>query len=142
MTEGRADNSYYDLLASEARLGSFIAIAKDDIPQEHWFHLGRSLVRVGAKPALVSWSGTMFEYLMPLLFMRSYPQTLLDQTYKVVVERQVHYGRLRKVPWGISESAFSARDLNQNYQYQAFGVPELGLKPGRAASDIETVRSQ
>ncbi len=128
--ENRPDNSYYDLLASEARLGSFIAIAKGDVPQEHWFHLGRSLTQLGTKAALVSWSGTMFEYLMPLLLMRSYPRTLLAETYKTVVKRQIQYGKTRKVPWGISESAFNARDLSLNYQYQAFGVPDLGLKRG------------
>jgi cyclic beta-1,2-glucan synthetase len=131
VNERRRDTSYYDLLASEARLGSFVAIAKGDVPQEHWFHLGRALTPVGTNSAaLISWSGTMFEYLMPLLVMRNYPETLLDQTYKAAVARQQQYGRRRKVPWGISESAYNARDLNQNYQYQAHGVPGLGLKRG------------
>lgn len=130
VTEGRRDNSYYDLLASEARLGSFVAIAKGDVPQEHWFHLGRALTPVGNGAALISWSGTMFEYLMPLLVMRNYPESLLDQTYKAAVTRQRQYGRQRKIPWGISESAYNARDLSQNYQYRAFGVPGLGLKRG------------
>jgi cyclic beta-1,2-glucan synthetase len=130
VSEGRQDNSYYDLLASEARLGSFVAIAKGDIPQEHWFRMGRQLTAVDGGRALISWTGTMFEYLMPLLVMRSYPQTLLGETYQAVVSRQIEYGQERGVPWGISESAYSARDLNLNYQYGPFGVPGLGLKRG------------
>ncbi len=130
VSEGRADNSFYDLLASEARLGSFVAIAKGDIPQEHWFRMGRQLTAVDGGRALISWTGTMFEYLMPLLVMRSYPETLLGETYQAVVSRQIEYGRERGVPWGISESAYSARDLNLNYQYGPFGVPGLGLKRG------------
>ncbi|HMF57313.1 MAG TPA: glucoamylase family protein, partial [Pyrinomonadaceae bacterium] len=130
VTAGRADNSYYDLLASEARLASFLAIAKGDAPQEHWFRLGRQLTPVDSSRALISWTGTMFEYLMPLLIMRDYPNTLLDQTYRAAVERQIEYGRERGVPWGISESAYNARDLQLNYQYGPFGVPGLGLKRG------------
>jgi cyclic beta-1,2-glucan synthetase len=126
----RRDGSYYDLLASEARLGSFLAIARGDVPQEHWFRMGRSLTAVGLSAALLSWSGTMFEYLMPLLLMRRYPETLLDATYKAAVARQIAYGNERGVPWGISESAYNARDLAMNYQYRAFGVPGLGLKSG------------
>lgn len=130
VADGRLDNSYYDLLASEARLASFVAIAKGDVPQKHWFHLGRPLTSVDSSAALLSWSGTMFEYLMPLLVMRSYPATLLDATCHAVVQGQIEYGRERHVPWGISESAFNARDLSMNYQYRAFGVPGLGLKRG------------
>ena len=130
VTDGRRDNSYYDLLASEARLASFIAIAKGDVPQEHWFHLGRSFTRVDGGRALISWTATMFEYLMPLLVMRSYAGTLLDQTNQTVVRRQIEYGRERGVPWGVSESAFNARDLQLNYQYGPFGIPGLGLKRG------------
>jgi cyclic beta-1,2-glucan synthetase len=126
----RLDNSYYDLLASEARLASFVGIAKGDVLQEHWFRLGRQLTLVHRSRALVSWTGTMFEYLMPLLVMRSYPGTLLDQTYRAVVTRQIEYGDERGVPWGISESAYNARDLQLNYQYAPFGVPGLGLKRG------------
>jgi cyclic beta-1,2-glucan synthetase len=128
--EGRRDNSFYDLLASEARLASFIAIAKGDVAQEHWFHLGRQLTPVDSSRALISWTATMFEYLMPLLVMRDYESTLLDQTYRAVVARQIEYGRQRNVPWGISESAYNARDLQLNYQYAPFGIPGLGLKRG------------
>ncbi|NTU85689.1 MAG: glycosyl transferase, partial [Chloroflexales bacterium] len=130
VVEGRRDGSFYDLLASEARLGSFLAIARGDVPQEHWFHMGRSLTAVGLGASLLSWSGTMFEYLMPLLLMRRYPETLLDSTYTAAVARQIAYGKERGVPWGISESAYNARDLAMNYQYHAFGVPGLGLKSG------------
>jgi cyclic beta-1,2-glucan synthetase len=126
----RTDNSYYDLLASEARLTSFIAIAKGDVPQEHWFRLGRQLTSVDGGRALISWTGTMFEYLMPLLIMRDYHRTLLDETYRTVVNRQIEYGQERGVPWGVSESAYNARDLHLNYQYGPFGVPGLGLKRG------------
>ena len=127
---GRPDASYYDLLASEARLASFIAIAKGDIPQEHWFQLGRGLVSVGGIPTLVSWSGSMFEYLMPLLIMRSYPDTLLHHSCGAAVRAQIAHGRSQNVPWGISESAFNVVDRHGTYQYKAFGVPELGLKRG------------
>ncbi|MBA3320318.1 MAG: hypothetical protein H0T45_02585, partial [Pyrinomonadaceae bacterium] len=130
VTEGRRDNSYYDLLASESRLASFIAVAKGDVPQEHWFRLGRQLTEANGGRALVSWTATMFEYLMPLLVMRDYDQTLLNETYQAVVSRQIEYGAERGVPWGISESAYNARDLQLNYQYGPFGVPGLGLKRG------------
>src|SRR6185503_7596201 len=130
VTDLRPDNSFYDLLASEARLASFIAIAKGDVPQEHWFRMGRQLTSVNGSQALISWTGTMFEYLMPLLVMRNYEGTLLDQTCRAVVERQIEYGRERGVPWGISESAYNVRDLHLNYQYGPFGVPGLGLKRG------------
>ncbi|MEP7286266.1 MAG: glucoamylase family protein [Chloroflexota bacterium] len=128
----RLDNSFYDLLASEARLASLIAIAKDDIPQSHWLHLSRPLTEVDGKQALLSWSGTMFEYLMPRLLMRTYPNTLLDQSYQSVVDYQIAYGQQNKVPWGISESGFYAFDGNANYQYRAFGVPRLAFKRGMA----------
>jgi cyclic beta-1,2-glucan synthetase len=127
---GRLDTSFYDLLASEARMASFIAIAKGDVPQEHWFQLGRGLVDVGGVPTLVSWSGSMFEYLMPLLIMRSYPETLLDESCGAAVRAQIAHGRSQGVPWGISESAFNLMDRHGTYQYKAFGVPELGLKRG------------
>jgi cyclic beta-1,2-glucan synthetase len=130
VAEGKRDNSYYDLLASEARLASFVAIAKGDVPQEHWFRLGRQLTSVDGNRALISWTATMFEYLMPLLVMRDYPATLLDQTYHAVVARQIEYAAEHNVPWGISESAYNARDLQLNYQYGPFGVPGLGLKRG------------
>ncbi len=132
VVDGRLDASYYDTLASEARLASFVAIATGQIPHEHWFKLGRSLTPSGASRALLSWSASMFEYLMPLLVMRSYPGTLLYETYDAVVQRQIQYGTRRGVPWGISESAYYAQDLEGNYQYRAFGVPGLGLKRGLA----------
>ena len=131
VAHGRRDNSYYDLLASESRLSSLVAIAKGDVPQEHWFRLGRKITQVDRTGrALVSWTATMFEYLMPLLVTRDYAETLLDQTYQTVVARQISYGREQGVPWGISESAYNARDLHFNYQYGPFGVPGLGLKRG------------
>ncbi|HET7622810.1 MAG TPA: glucoamylase family protein, partial [Gemmatimonadaceae bacterium] len=124
------DESYYDLLASEARLASFLAIAKNDIPVAHWFHLGRSLTRASGEIALVSWSGSMFEYLMPALVMQSFPFTLLGETYRSVVRRQVAYGAERHVPWGVSESAYNLRDRHFTYQYRAFGIQDLALKRG------------
>jgi cellobiose phosphorylase len=132
VTERRRDASYYDLLASEARLGSFVAIAQGQLPQENWFALGRLLTRAGGDPVLVSWSGSMFEYLMPLLVMPDYPATLLAQTNRAAVRRQIEYGNQRGVPWGISESGYNMVDAHRNYQYRAFGVPGLGLQRGLA----------
>ena len=132
---GKLDESSYDLLASESRLASFIAIAKGDAPSEHWFRLGRSLTVADRSTALVSWSGSMFEYLMPLLVMPPRPFSLLDQTCHAAVRRQIEYGRARGVPWGISESAYNVRDRHDTYQYRAFGVPDLALKRG-LASDL------
>src|SRR5713101_2093802 len=129
-TDGSLDPNCYDLLASEARLTSFIAIAKGDVPSSHWFRLGRSLTPVGRGSALISWSGSMFEYLMPALVMRAPAGSLLSQTYELVVRRHIAYGAERRVPWGISESAYNARDLKFTYQYSSFGVPGLGLKRG------------
>jgi cyclic beta-1,2-glucan synthetase len=129
-TDGTLDPNCYDLLASEARLASFIAIAKGDVPSAHWFRLGRALTPVGRGSALISWSGSMFEYLMPALVMRSPEESLLRQTYTQIVVRQIDYGNERGVPWGISESAYNARDLDFTYQYSSFGVPGLGLKRG------------
>ncbi|MBK8595096.1 MAG: carbohydrate-binding protein [Holophagales bacterium] len=129
---GRLDPSYYDLLASEARVASFFAIAKGDVPQSHWFHLGRLVVSVEGVPTLVSWSASMFEYLMPALLMRTYPGTLLETSSRMAVRQQVRYGRGRGVPWGISEAAYSIVDRAGTYQYKAFGVPGLGLKRGLA----------
>jgi len=128
--EQRKDNSYYDLLASEARLGIFVAIAQGKLPQESWFALGRLLTNSGGDPILLSWSGSMFEYLMPQLVMPSYENTLLYQTNMATVKRQIEYGAQREVPWGISESGYNSVDANLNYQYRAFGVPGLGLKRG------------
>lgn len=130
VSEGKSDNSYYDLLASESRLASFCAIAKGDVPDQHWFHLNRQLTSVVGSRALISWSASMFEYLMPLLVMRRYEETLLDQTYESVVLRQIEYAKQRQIPWGISEAGYNARDLNFNYQYGPFGIPGLGLKRG------------
>jgi cyclic beta-1,2-glucan synthetase len=127
---GRLDPSYYDLLASEARLASFVAIAKGDVPDGHWFHLGRLLTSVNGAPTLLSWNGSLFEYLMPLLVMQRYPGTLLDQSCRMAVRRQMEYGRQQGVPWGISESAFNVVDHHGTYQYKAFGVPGLGLRRG------------
>ena len=127
---GRQDLWYYDLLASEARLASFLAIAKGDVPESHWFHLGRAVTSVRGTPVLLSWSATMFEYLMPLLVMRRYPDTLLDESCRMVVRCQRDYANARGVPWGISESAYNVVDRHDNYQYKAFGVPGLGLKRG------------
>ena len=128
--EGRLDASYYDLLASEARLASFIAIAKGDVPESHWYRLGRKLAMAGGERVLLSWSGTMFEYLMPSLVMRDYEGTILDAASRAAVHRQIAYGRAKGTPWGVSEAAYNARDLQRTYQYGPFGVPGLGLKRG------------
>jgi len=132
VAERRCDNSYYDLLASEARLGCFVAIAQGQLPQDAWFALGRSLTTAVGQATLLSWSGSMFEYLMPVLVMQTYEQTLLDQTYRAMVRRQIQYGHERGVPWGISESGYNITDARLNYQYRAFGVPGLGFKRGLA----------
>jgi cyclic beta-1,2-glucan synthetase len=126
------DGSSYDLLASEARLASFVAVARHQAPVEHWFRLGRTLTRAAGETALVSWSGSMFEYLMPALVMRAFPMTLLDQTQRGAVRRHVAYATGLGVPWGISESAYNLRDRHLTYQYRAFGVPDLALKRGLA----------
>jgi cyclic beta-1,2-glucan synthetase len=128
--EGRLDESCYDLLASEARLGSFVAIAKGDVPPRHWFRLGRAVTPIGRGAALISWSGSMFEYLMPSLVMRAPAGSLLEETNRLVVRRQIQYGKERDTPWGVSEAAYNARDLELTYQYSNFGVPGLGLKRG------------
>ncbi|MDI6451577.1 GH36-type glycosyl hydrolase domain-containing protein [Anaerobaca lacustris] len=132
VSEGRLDRAFYDLLASEARLGSLVAIARGDIPAEHWFAMSRPYGAIGRRRVLLSWTGTMFEYLMPLLFQRSYSNTLLDKAAKEAVAIQIAYGRKHQVLWGISECAFGDLDIQKTYQYQAFGVPELGLKRGLA----------
>ena len=128
--DNRLDEGYYDLLASEARLTSFIAIAKGDIPSSHWFRLGRPLTPVGRGSALISWSGSMFEYLMPELVMRTPPGSLLRQTCERAVKRHIEYGSERRIPWGVSESAYNVRDFEMTYQYSNFGVPGLGLQRG------------
>jgi cellobiose phosphorylase len=126
----RKDPSFYDLLASEARLLSFLAVARGEVPQKHWFSLGRSLANTAGGKALISWSGTMFEYLMPFIVMRDFPTTILGRTGRAVVSAQIHYGTRQSAPWGISESAYSGVDFEKTYQYRAFGVPGLGLKRG------------
>jgi cyclic beta-1,2-glucan synthetase len=130
------DPSCYDLLASEARLASLIAIAKGDVPTRHWFHLGRAATPIGHGAALLSWSGSMFEYLMPSLVMRAPAGSLLEQTSRRVVEHQQSYGRALVIPWGVSESAYNARDKELTYQYSNFGVPGLGLKRGLSANIV------
>ncbi len=128
--EEQLTRSYYDLLASEARQASLIAIARGEIKKEHWFTLNRTLTSVNGYKGLISWTGTMFEYLMPLLIMKNYPNSLLNETYDFVVRCQKDYGRRRKVPWGVSESGYYSFDFRLNYQYKAFGIPSLGLKRG------------
>lgn len=128
--QNRLSDTHYDLLASEARQTGFIAIAKGEAPGKHWFRLARPLTLAGDNRVLLSWGGTMFEYLMPLIIMRSYDNTLLGETYKAVVNMQSDYGEQRRVPWGVSESGYYAFDLNMNYQYKAFGVPGLGMRSG------------
>lgn len=132
LEERKLDLSFYDLLASEARLCYFTAIAQGQVPQESWFALGRLLTSTGGQPVLLSWSGSMFEYLMPLIVMPMYENTLLEQTCQAAVGRQIEYGKQRGVAWGISESGYNATDINFNYQYRAFGVPGLGFKRGLA----------
>ena len=132
VNEGTLDENCYDLLASEARLAVFFAIAKGDIPAWEWFRLGRPLATVAHGEALVSWSGSMFEYLMPSLIMAAPFDSLLEETSRQIVRRQIEYGQFCGVPWGISESAYNARDLDYNYQYSDFGVPGLGMKRGLA----------
>lgn len=123
-------SSYYDLLASESRIASFVAIAKNDVPKDHWFKLSRAMTNAFHTHALVSWSGTMFEYFMPSLIMKAYKDTLLKTTYKDVIKAQKSFAKQKKIPWGISECAFYEFDNDENYQYKAFGVPGLGLKRG------------
>jgi cyclic beta-1,2-glucan synthetase len=135
---GRSDGSFYDLLASEARLASFVAISKGDVPQHHWFHLGRPVTNIDGRAVLVSWGATMFEYLMPLLLMRTFAGTLLDQSCRVCVRRQQQYARERGVPWGTSEGAYAFTDRAGNYQYRAFGVPGLGLRRGLSSDLVVT----
>lgn len=126
----RLDHSYYDLLASEARLASLVGIAKNDAPLEHWWSLGRPYGLVNGKHILLSWGGTMFEYLMPVLFNKHYPDSLLGNACEAAVDYQITYANARGIPWGISESAYSAIDSHKIYQYRSFGVPGLGLKRG------------
>jgi cellobiose phosphorylase len=128
--ERKADPSCYDILASESRLASYVSIAQGKVPQEHWFMLGRLLSKRGGDPVLMSWGGSMFEYLMPLLVMPDYEGTLLDMTYKAVISRQIDYARRNGVSWGISESCYNKMDTAMTYQYRSFGVPDSGFKRG------------
>ena len=130
--EGTLDRSHYDLLCSESRLASYLAIAKGDVEATHWFRLGRHATLAQGQFALLSWGGTMFEYLMPPLFQRQYEGSMLTQSCHAAVRKQQHYGRIHRVPWGISESAFGALAINADYHYRSFGVPGLGLKRGLA----------
>lgn len=134
VTEGLLDESCYDLLASEASLASFVAIAKGDLRTRHWFRLGRPVTALPGGAALVSWSGSMFEYLMPRLVLQAPSGSLIEQTEILIVRRQINYAKKFGMPWGISESAFSARDMNFTYQYSNFGVPGLGLKRGLSSN--------
>ena len=138
VTSDRLDDSYYDLLASESRLASLLAIAKREIPPNHWLHLGRPVTQIGSARTLLSWSGTMFEYLMPTLFMRNYDHTFLDQSCHTAVDYQIAYGREKSVPWGISESAYYAFDSTLTYQYRAFGAPALAYKRGQSEDLVIT----
>ena len=130
LEENSLGNSYYDLLASESRTTSFLAIARNEVDTSHWFKLGRAMTNAFRRKSLASWSGTMFEYFMPNLLMKNYSGTLLDLTYKSVIKNQITFGRKKKIPWGISESAYYQFDIGENYQYKAFGVPGVGLKRG------------
>lgn len=130
VTDRRLDNSYYDLLASEARLSSLVAIAKNEAPVDHWWSLGRPFATAESQKVLLSWGGTMFEYLMPILLTKNYEKSLLDNACKAAVKCQIAYGERRGIPWGISESAYSVVDSRKTYQYRSFGVPRLGLKRG------------
>lgn len=130
VSEHGADASHYDLFASEARLASFLAISHGQLPQDHWFNLGRMVTLADGEPTLLSWSGSMFEYLMPMLLMPSYPASLLDASCRAAVRRQIRYARGQGVPWGISESCYNLTDASLAYRYRAFGVPGLGLERG------------
>jgi cyclic beta-1,2-glucan synthetase len=134
--EHHIDASYYDLLASEIRLCIFVCIAQGKLPEDSWFALGRLLTSMDGNPILLSWSGSMFEYLMPLMVMPTYENTLIDQTYKTAVHCQITYGKRTGLPWGISESGYNTINTSSQYQYRAFGVPGLGLKRGLAEDTV------
>ena len=130
LEEQSLGNSYYDLMASEARIVSLLAIARGEVPRSHWYKLSRNMTKVYNQKALASWSGTMFEYFMPYQVLKNYKNTIWDLTYNSVITAQKYYGENKNVPWGISESGYYETDVNQNYQYKAFGVPGIGLKRG------------
>ena len=138
VTGDKLDDNFYDLLASEARLASFLAIAKREVPPSHWLYLGRPAARVNHILTLLSWSGTMFEYLMPTLFLKNYEQTFLAQSCRSAVDDQIAYAQAKHVPWGISESSYYTFDSTMTYQYHAFGVPDLGFKRGLAEDLVIT----
>ena len=127
-SSGDLHSACYDLLASEARIASFLAVAKGDIPQRSWFRLDRSHVLVKGRPVLLSWTGTMFEYMMPALWMRTFPDTLIAHSLEsaVLIQRE----HVKNMPWGISESGFAKMDPLGRYGYQAWGIPDLALKYG------------
>ncbi|MCA9009219.1 MAG: hypothetical protein KDB01_05700 [Planctomycetaceae bacterium] len=133
---GKLDRSHYDLLCSECRVASYLAIAKGDVETEHWFRLGRQATLLDGQYTLLSWGGTMFEFLMPQLFQRSYEGSLIDTSCRTAVVQQTNYGRARHLPWGISESAYAAMASNSDYQYKSFGVPGLGLKRGLSKDTV------
>jgi cyclic beta-1,2-glucan synthetase len=126
----------YDMLASEARIATFLAIAKGDIPQQSWFKMSRSHTLALNRPVLLSWTGTMFEYLMPSLWMRSYPDTLIARTFAAAVEIQREYGRKHRIPWGISEAGHAQQDAEGHYHYHAFGIPAMALKWDATAGPV------
>ena len=128
--EDSLGNSYYDLMASEARIASLLSIARGEVPKEHWYNLSRNMTKAFGEKTLVSWSGTMFEYFMPFQVLKAFDNTIWSLTYSSVVKAQKTYGGRKDTPWGISESAYYVFDINQNYQYKAFGVPGVGLKRG------------
>lgn len=136
VTAGKLDPNFYDLLASEARIASLVALARREVPRSHWLHLARPITQVNGARVLLSWSATMFEYLMPSLFMRSYAGTLLHESATAAVDIQIAHGHRRGLPWGISESGYYAFDSNHNYQYRAFGVPGLGFKRNLAEDSV------
>ena len=130
LEEKSLGNSYYDLMASEARIVSLMSIAKGEVPKSHWYNLSRNMTKVQGHKALASWSGTMFEYFMPFQIIKNFKNTLWNLTYSSIIKGQIAYGNSKRVPWGISESSYYDFDINQNYQYKAFGVPGIGLKRG------------
>ena len=134
--ENKLTDSYYDLLASEARQASLVAIAKKDVPTKHWNYLSRTLTTLGKYKGLISWSGTAFEYLMPNINIPRYKGSLLDESCKFMIKSQIEYAKELNIPWGISEAAFNLKDLHGNYQYKAFGIPWLGLKRGLADEQV------
>jgi len=136
LEKGRLDSACYDLLASEACLTSILAVARGDAPRRHWFQLGRHFIKAAGRLGLISWGGSMFEYLMPRLMLKSLPGTLLAEAGRTAVARQIEYGQQLAIPWGISESSFGSQSPDGNYQYQAFGVPGLGLKQGLADDQV------